>query len=644
MMADSQFQGKSDHIGEKGSRRIPIKNSLGMRILLVCIFVMLLPTFIYSLRVTFRVFQLKVREVGQELILIGSNYEKEMQRFILLQEQNLSTWNMFPVFEELTREEKPCLSYCAFFEKIAKKQNLSSLYFIKRGAEGKLLYFVSSQPGRIGQEVFFAHELEQVGKSREIAAFLAEDPATKEREVFFVYVVNTQEGVHLGYLVSGVPAERLLNLHSYEKAIPYPFDISIVNPDGTLFLSSNPAIPFSNLKIISMDTIEEEITARFSFFQTEGNISRSILFRKETWFGLKIPIEGTDFSFLIDIPNYRLFSVDARDSFLQLFFVFVCVFVFGMPLAVWMTHRMARPLLALSKLMEKVGQGALNERYQKDRMGFEINLLGENFNQMTLSLVDYIQKANAEKIAKETFANELKIGYEIQKTILPRAMPKVPGLDLAAGFVPAKEVGGDFYDLLLKEDKKKLAFAIADASGKGISACLYSLCLRSMLRSFDVLYDNISDVIRLANQLFCIDTSDTGMFVTAWVGMYDTETNILHYSCCGHLPALLCRKDGEVIELVTEGTALGVVPFDKVIAAQVKAFPGDYIVLYTDGIIEAHDMDGKLFGKKRLIEVLRQAKEQTSQQVVDKVLHEVEVYSQGRPQHDDVTILVVRVI
>ena len=179
--------------------------------------------------------------------------------------------------------------------------------------------------------------------------------------------------------------------------------------------------------------------------------------------------------------------------------------------------------------------------------------------------------------------------------------PSSPGLDIASGFTPAREVGGDFYDVYVKRDVQpnQLVIAIADASGKGITACFYSLCVRSMLRSYDSTYADLPKIIRSTNNLFCLDTGDTGMFVTAWVGIYDPATKIIRFSSCGHHPAIIKRKDGSLIEVTTSGIALGVAPFDKVKADQFQLETGDWVILYTDGILDARDAEGTHFGKER---------------------------------------------
>jgi len=320
--------------------------------------------------------------------------------------------------------------------------------------------------------------------------------------------------------------------------------------------------------------------------------------------------------------------------------IFLIIFILFGVAAIWISRRMAKPLKALSHVMARVREGDLTSRFQKDRMGFEINALGSQFNQMLDAFAHHMESAKKERAAKELFESELEIGYQIQKSLLPPQVPLFEGLDIAAGFLSAKEVAGDFYDLY--EQDGKLFIAIADAAGKGVSACLYSLCVRSFLRSFTAASLDLAEIVKKTNQLFCLDTKDSGVFVTAWVGIYDPLTSMLQYSSCGHCPPLLKKEDQTLLELKTSGTALGVIDFHTVETATVPFREGDTLLLYTDGVREAHNSSGKLFGKARLLELFRASKAPRAQSLLDTLMKEVAHFATGAPQHDDLTLLVIR--
>jgi sigma-B regulation protein RsbU (phosphoserine phosphatase) len=182
---------------------------------------------------------------------------------------------------------------------------------------------------------------------------------------------------------------------------------------------------------------------------------------------------------------------------------------------------------------------------------------------------------------------------------------------------------------------------IADAAGKGISACLYSLMLRSMLRSCAT-EDDLSTLICHANNLFCLDTGESGFFATAWVGIYNADTHLLQYASCGHHPAMLHRATGRIEELITKGIALGVTPLEKMETAEVLLHAGDTLLLYTDGVLEAHNPASTLFGKYRLHQLIEAHADGSAKQLVSQLLNEVSLFCEKTPQHDDITVLALK--
>jgi serine phosphatase RsbU (regulator of sigma subunit) len=332
-------------------------------------------------------------------------------------------------------------------------------------------------------------------------------------------------------------------------------------------------------------------------------------------------------------------SLEHRPGFHLLNTLLLLVFLFlfvGGGSALWLSHRMAKPLKQLHRVMDRVQQGEVSAIYAVDRLGFEINQLGKHFNQMLKSLLQ-------QKLGRELLAKELAIGHEIQKSLFPKEMPDLQGIEVAAGFLPAREVAGDFYDLFVPE-KDQLFIAIADASDKGISACLYSLLLRCFLRSQLQTKRSFAGAIDQANTLFCQDTKETGNFATAWIGLYNLGTKQLTYCNAGHPPALLLRLDGTTKELSHGMGALGVSEFlGEVETAEVQLEPGDRLFLYTDGVVEAQDTKGRFFGKEALLEKLSRTQNKTPRESVDFLLEEVARFSQGADRADDLTLVCAKI-
>lgn len=362
--------------------------------------------------------------------------------------------------------------------------------------------------------------------------------------------------------------------------------------------------------------------------------------RQESHLSETRKIQGADFSLYLSAPPDAVEKLDKTDyvhNFLSL--LFFIAFIGGV--FVWfITRRIAKPLNQLCKVMERISQGAVHVRYTPDWMGFEINALGKQFNETLDQLLMQSQEAARERISRERLAKELQIGREIQMSLLPKHLPDFSGVDIAQGFLPAREVGGDFYDLFSLE-KGKFLIAVADTAGKGISACLYSLGLRSILRTLASTGMSLSDIVLRANALFLRDAHQSGMFVTLWIGIYDVHEKILEYCSQGHPPAFLVHQE-KIQELSTGGIALGAQAYDAVEVKKTTLPLGALLFLYTDGIVEAHSAEQQLYGVDRLKSFLLKSSMLSSLAIADGLLAEIEQFSQGVIQHDDITLIAMR--
>ncbi len=390
-----------------------------------------------------------------------------------------------------------------------------------------------------------------------------------------------------------------------------------------------------------MTRFEEDVfPTSLSFIDEKGNALAGA--KQETTLFVQLPIQGANFFLYLSVPEGAVEELNKSDYIYHFLSLLFFIGVVG-GIIVWMiTRRIARPLNTLCKAMERVAEGAVHVRYTPDKMGFEINELGKQFNQTLDRLLHHQQAAERERIGRERLAEELKIGHEIQVSLLPTHLPELKGIDIAEGFLPAREVGGDFYDLFPLEHGAFL-IAIADTAGKGISACLYSLGLRSMLRTLAATNNNLSEIVLRANDLFWRDAHPSGIFVTLWIGIYDPRARTLDYCSQGHPPALLIHQ-GKAKELWTAGIAMGAQAFDAVSVKRVLLPPDALLFLYTDGIIEAHDPDNQLFGAQRLREFLLRSSKLSAESLVERLLQEIALFSRGAPQHDDMTLLAIRML
>lgn len=351
-------------------------------------------------------------------------------------------------------------------------------------------------------------------------------------------------------------------------------------------------------------------------------------------------VDDTGLKLEFSVPLKTIQSYEIRYYAFSVFTLLILIGVIGGIALILFARRLSKPFDQLCKIMERVSDGALHARYQSDEMGFEINQLGEQFNQMLDDLLRRTEEVQREKIHREQLAQQLKIGHEIQRSMLPSSLPAFSGVDLAPGYVAALEVSGDFYDLF-QIDSDRLLCIVADCAGKGISACLYSLGFRSAIRALARDASDLSEIVKKANDLLILDTRDSGFFITAWMGLYNAKTGVLDYCSQGHPPALLRRKSA-LQELSTGGIPFGIAPFEGEFVQQMKLAQEDFLLLYTDGILEAHNPENEFFGTKRLKDFFLQFSGNCSRECIEQLLDEIKQFSKTAPQYDDMTLLAIK--
>lgn len=244
---------------------------------------------------------------------------------------------------------------------------------------------------------------------------------------------------------------------------------------------------------------------------------------------------------------------------------------------------------------------------------------------------------------KERIASELRIASEIQKSILPRKFPPYPDrtdFDLYAESIPAREMGGDFYDFFLI-DEHHLGMVMADVSDKGVPAAIFMTVSRTLIRAEAVTGIEPGECLQRANQLLCQD-NDAAMFVTVFYGVMDLRTGSLVYANAGHNSPYLIGREGDVTALPgTGGIPLGVTEECVFRTARATLEPGSQLFLFTDGITEAMNVPQELFGEIRLVSMLQQAGRRAPRELLAHVLTSVRTFAAGAPQSDDLTAMVL---
>ena len=241
---------------------------------------------------------------------------------------------------------------------------------------------------------------------------------------------------------------------------------------------------------------------------------------------------------------------------------------------------------------------------------------------------------------KEALERDLAIAREVQRELLPRGAPEVRGLELTGVCLAAVGVGGDLYDFLpLAEDR--VGLVIADVSGKGIPAALLMAGLQASMRSLVFPVPSPAEINRRLNDMLYRSTA-ASRYATLFLGLFDGSERSFTYSNAGHYPPLHLGSGGTV-RLSDGGIPIGLLPGATYRERRVRLQPGDLLVLYTDGVIEAPGPDGEEFGERRLLEVVSGARRDAPVEIVHLVLEAVSAWRRGAPPHDDVTLVVARV-
>jgi len=254
------------------------------------------------------------------------------------------------------------------------------------------------------------------------------------------------------------------------------------------------------------------------------------------------------------------------------------------------------------------------------------------------------RKEMEERVARSNA--ELQIAGEIQQSFLPDVIPQVTGFDIAARSVMAKEVGGDFFDVIPFEvialEQGTLGVLIADVSGKGVPAALFMALSRIVVRVNALWHRDVAKTIESSNNIITQD-SKAGMFVTLFYGTLSERDRTLTYVNAGHNPPLVYRAaDGSLERLLPTGIILGARLEREYAARTVAIGPDDVVVLYTDGITEAVDHDLQMFGEERLQALVRNYAGEPAGEILQVILDSVEAFATGEPQFDDMTVMVIK--
>ncbi|MBQ7196019.1 MAG: PP2C family protein-serine/threonine phosphatase [Synergistaceae bacterium] len=272
----------------------------------------------------------------------------------------------------------------------------------------------------------------------------------------------------------------------------------------------------------------------------------------------------------------------------------------------------------------------------------EIGRLADDVSLLAVTLDQYTEEATRLSADKARIATELSLAATIQEGILPRDFPNVKEFSLYASMRPAREVGGDFYDFFMIDDDH-IALVIGDVSGKGISAALFMMTAKTVLKDCALSLDMpIQNIVREVNDKLC-EGNEAMLFVTLWFGIMTISTGEINYVNAGHeYPAL--RRNGKNFEIVEDIHARPLAILQNLVfsAGKINLQSGDTIFLYTDGVIEANNHDEELFGEGGLVETLNKNSDAAPKELEAAVLNSLNEFSGSVSQFDDITMLCLK--
>ncbi len=431
------------------------------------------------------------------------------------------------------------------------------------------------------------------------------------------------------------------------------FDIDVAylqhNENGVTW---NLADPSENLLYVG--SIEEPIAA---FAEYEGNVYIPPMIYKSQFGWLctaQIPIEDSDggpaFA-VVGVDTDMNTIVESRERFILNSAIYiVLIMIISILISLFFSNRIVvHPLKMLSKAARSFAVG--DEKVTKDKVidlpihsGDEIEDLYRDIRSMQTRIVGYIENLERITSERERVNAELNTAEQIQRGMLPASFPAFPDhpeFDLFALMDPARVVGGDFYDFFLL-DETHLALVIADVSDKGVPAALFMMSSMILIRFCSKQGRAPAEILRDVNSR--IDAFNRHkMFVTVWMGILDLESGVMVCANAGHEYPFIREAGGRFrVYRDKHGMMIGGLPIAKYTDYELKIEPGGAVFVYTDGVPEANDLDGQLYGLDRLDAALNRSPDDLPKEIIERVREDTGSYMNGAKQFDDITMLCVK--
>ena len=433
------------------------------------------------------------------------------------------------------------------------------------------------------------------------------------------------------------PEDRL---HFSEKLIKsgslHNEELRLVKRDGTSIIVSASAVVtrHENGKILFFDGIIEDITE-------QKRIEQELIIQKTYFEELfnsapeAIVLHGND-----DL------IVNVNDEFTKVF-GYTREEVIGKPINDILASE--NYLEEAVEISDKVIRGEridiISRRKRKDGSLIDVSILGAPIIHHEKQIGDYaiyrdITESKKAQEARIRIEEETRMAKHIQLQFLPEKDPEIQGYDISGKSIPALNVGGDYYDFI-RLDENRLALGIGDVSGKGLGAALIMANLQATIRSHAFFGVSPDKCLENANNLL-FHSTDSRTFVSLFYGILDTRSNTLNYANAGQDIPIFITNNTEAKFLVDHGMALGMTENSNYTTNSISIEPGEFIIIYTDGIREAMNSEQKEFGERSIIKIARENCTKRGEKIISKIIQSVKVHMKSSTQNDDMTLVIIK--
>ena len=464
---------------------------------------------------------------------------------------------------------------------------------------------------------------------------------TYEMVTSYCQAIKNKQGEFIGVINTSLSLNWLS--HTISAVKPYPNSYSImIGRGGTYFVHPDTTkITRHTIFTQTMETPDTAMTALGHAMQRgEEGMKRMTIDDKDCYVFYK-PLGKTGCSMAIVCPESDIFGGFDRLRHTVMGIVFVGLLLM-LYFFIKIITRELSPLHRLAKEAETIASGQFDTKLPDFQRNDEIGQLSHSFGNMQQSLVRYIDELKETTAQKASIESELNVASSIQMSMLPSVFPDREGLDMYASMTPAKEVGGDLYGYLLKDEK--LYFCVGDVSGKGVPASLFMAQVTRLFRTLANQMIQPADICTQMNEALSGEENQTCMFVTLFIGLVDLKTGHLSFCNAGHNPPVIGGGEhhGEFLQMLPN-FPIGVMPGLEFEGEEIDSIKGRPLFIYTDGLNEAENREHGQFGDDHLIDILRNTHFDTARQVVETLAAKVEEHRDGADPNDDLTMMCLRI-